>query len=336
MIYEGSVRVDFTGGTLDLRPINLIIPQVVTVNMATNLKARVEILPSDQKTLELISTDYQKKINCSWSDLSSLDGEMAFMAKIMNYFSPRLEKKFFKIKLSSDAPPGSGLGGSSSLGVVLYKALCLHFELDFKPDEAIRIVNEVESIILNRGPAGYQDYYPALYGGMLALKPSPGKIEVEQLYKQSFSEELLKHLTLVYGNISRNSGINNWEVYKAFFDGDLETRKGLEKIASLSHETYSAIKSRDISGTLDGIAREGAFRTKLFKGILPPEFSSLYRDLLKDFPSLGLKVCGAGGGGCFLLIHDPDQRGAIAEKVALHQMRVLPLSINPPIDDFSP
>ena len=40
--YEGSVRVDLLGGTLDLNPINLILPNVVTLNLATSLKAKVK------------------------------------------------------------------------------------------------------------------------------------------------------------------------------------------------------------------------------------------------------------------------------------------------------
>ena len=34
---SGSVRVDLVGGTLDLEPINLILPNVVTMNVATSL-----------------------------------------------------------------------------------------------------------------------------------------------------------------------------------------------------------------------------------------------------------------------------------------------------------
>jgi D-glycero-alpha-D-manno-heptose-7-phosphate kinase len=41
---EGSVRVDLVGGTIDLEPINLILPNVVTLNVATSLKAKVELI----------------------------------------------------------------------------------------------------------------------------------------------------------------------------------------------------------------------------------------------------------------------------------------------------
>ena len=57
---EGSVRVDLLGGTLDIAPINLILKKALTLNLATSLKAKVEISPlkSDSDGLEIHSKDY--------------------------------------------------------------------------------------------------------------------------------------------------------------------------------------------------------------------------------------------------------------------------------------
>ena len=55
----GSVRVDLLGGTLDLNPINLILPNVVTLNLATSLKAKVKVSEIDFDGIEIKSLDYQ-------------------------------------------------------------------------------------------------------------------------------------------------------------------------------------------------------------------------------------------------------------------------------------
>ena len=57
---EGSVRVDLLGGTLDIAPINLILKKALTLNLATSLKAKVEILPLEAKEdgIEIHSKDY--------------------------------------------------------------------------------------------------------------------------------------------------------------------------------------------------------------------------------------------------------------------------------------
>ena len=75
--------------------------------------------------------------------------------------------------MESDAPTGSGLGGSSAMGVTIYKALAEYTSVALDRDEAIKIVNGLEGKILDSGPAGYQDYHPALYGGILGSVAKP-------------------------------------------------------------------------------------------------------------------------------------------------------------------
>ena len=55
---EGSVRVDLLGGTLDLEPINLILSNVVTLNVATSLKAKVQLEQMNFEGVQIISKDY--------------------------------------------------------------------------------------------------------------------------------------------------------------------------------------------------------------------------------------------------------------------------------------
>ncbi len=61
IVKEGSVRVDLVGGTLDLEPIALILKNVITINMATGLKAKVELENTADKKLHIYSSDYQKE-----------------------------------------------------------------------------------------------------------------------------------------------------------------------------------------------------------------------------------------------------------------------------------
>ena len=112
-----------------------------------------------------------------------------------------------RLELESGSPPGAGLGGSSAMGVTCYSALSQFLKLDFNRIDAISKVNSLEARILDCGPAGYQDYYPAMFGGVLGLIPTPGKVIVEQLYSEELKEVLESHLTLVYSGETRLSGI---------------------------------------------------------------------------------------------------------------------------------
>lgn len=332
------MRVDLLGGTLDLNPIHLIIPQVVTLNLATTLKAKVRVEAHDKEGIEIHSKDYKTTHFYKLSDLtetslrSGLFGPLTFMMWICKEMKVT---QGIKIELESGSPPGSGLGGSSAMGATLARALYEYSggKLDEPRDcvELIKKVNSIEALILDAGPAGYQDYYPALFGGILALRPGFSGISVEQLYNEELAEALESRLTLIHTGDSRNSGVNNWEVYKGFFERDKVIRKGLDAIAKLSFEAYEHIKAKRYDLLIDSISREGEQRKALFPGIVSTSMNSLFKTIKGELPHIGMKVCGAGGGGAFLLIHRSGDRELIRDHVSKSQMEILEFKVDRPL-----
>lgn len=332
---EGSVRVDLVGGTLDLEPINVILTNVVTLNVATGLKAKVVLTKSDFDGVEINSLDYNSSYKFNSSDFteeklfhSEHFKEMTFICQILELFKMN---KNLHIELSSGAPAGSGLGGSSAMGVTLYKALCEFTGTQMDVTEAVLKVKGTEGRILNQGVPGYQDYYPALLGGVLCLRGIPGKIEAEQLYSEELKQYLEDHITLAYSGISRQSGINNWEVYKGFFDKTPKIRKCMGKIADVSFKAYQALKDKDYVSLVKYIGDEGKERELLASGITPYEVQELYVLLMHEVSQIGLKMCGAGGGGCFILTHKKEDKTKVSKLIERQGMKVLDFSIEKPL-----
>ena len=331
---EGSVRVDLLGGTLDIYPINLVLEHAITLNVATELKAVVKLEESECAGVEIHSLDYESINFFETKDFTpdnfrnDFFGPLSFVCQIIFLKGAH---KHLKVTLHSGSPPGAGLGGSSAMGVTLYGALSDYLGHKWSPEEAISRVQNIEAQILDAGPAGYQDYYPALYGGVLALIPSLAGVKVEQLYSPELKKSLESRVTLVFSGETRNSGVTNWEVYKGFFDKEESARGGLTSIAQLSARAYQAIKNKDFDELLNLIGSEGEYREKLFESILTPNMRDLYEDLQKEIPSIRLKVCGAGGGGCFLLLHNTDERELVKKAVIAKNMRVLPFKIDSPL-----
>ncbi|EQC47617.1 GHMP kinase [Bacteriovorax sp. Seq25_V] len=323
---EGSVRVDLLGGTIDLVPINQILRDTVTLNIATSLKAKVEIEEVDFDGIIIESKDYNSttKFNSSDFTIENFDGEhfgaLSFVCQILAHF--KLTKNA-KVTLESGSPPGAGLGGSSSMGVTLYKALAKYLDQDFDRLKAINVVQNIESKILNMGPCGYQDYYPALFGGVLALVPTNSRVRVEQLYSEELKEFLENRITLIYSGALRFSAINNWEVYKDFFDKRNGVREGLTEIAKLSREAYQAILDNRFEELLELITREGQVRESLFEGIVTPEIRDFFNQLKSKSLADGMKMCGAGGGGCFIIVHKANLHDKIKEEAVNASMKVL-------------
>src|SRR5210317_1050489 len=93
MIKEtGSVRVDLLGGTIDLVPINLILPNVTTINLATSLKAEVEISEGDKSEVKIISEDYNTTVTFKSEEFTqdNLLGDhfkaFSLVCQILDYF----------------------------------------------------------------------------------------------------------------------------------------------------------------------------------------------------------------------------------------------------------
>ena len=330
----GSVRVDLLGGTLDLNPINLILPNVVTLNLATSLKAKVKISPIDFDGVEILSSDYNSIDRFYASDFTFLKlnsghfRHLTFIAYLLDLFKVH---QGVRLELASGSPPGAGLGGSSAMGVTLFAALSKYKNLPIDRLVAISKVNALESKMLDSGPAGYQDYYPALFGGILGLVATPGLVEVNQLFNASLKQTLEEEITLVYSNETRMSGINNWEVYKAFFNKDQAVRRGLSKIAELSFTAFNQIQNKNYSELRSLIAEEGEERRKLFPGILTIAMEEMHSELKHHGQSFGMKVCGAGGGGCFLITHKKADKNNVLEIIKKYKMTELEFIIERPL-----
>lgn len=330
---SGSVRIDLVGGTLDLWPINLVLDQVITINFATSLQAEVELIKNESTEITIISEDYQTKKRFDITDLteenfrSDFFGPFRFIAELISCFELT---HGFELKTRSGSPAGAGLGGSSTMGVVVYRALCELTNQTLEKKEIIEKVATKEARILNCGPTGYQDYFPALYNGVLALHARSYLPEVEQLYSEELSRFLETHMTLVYSGDTRLSGLTNWEVFKGFFDKNPSISGGLKDISRNAKKAYQSLKEGDFIEFLYRVRDDGDIRTKLFPNFTTPKMIEIH-DQLKTFESfIGLKVCGAGGGGCFLLLHEPELKDEISNIVSQKGMQILDFSINIP------
>jgi D-glycero-alpha-D-manno-heptose-7-phosphate kinase len=75
----------------------------------------------------------------------------------------------------------------------------------------IKIAMNIETQVI-KVPAGCQDYFPAMYGGVRKVVPGVQDIETEKFSINL--PELTRNFVLCYTGKPRNSGINNWEITK--------------------------------------------------------------------------------------------------------------------------
>ncbi len=184
----------------------------------------------------------------------------------------------------------------------------------------IEIAKNIETQVI-KVPAGIQDYYPAMYGGVRKVLPGIRKTETRK-YAVS-PAELTRHFVLCYTGKPRNSGVNNWEVTKKAVDGDKAVVGHLQSIRDCAVEMELALSRGHLKSLAPIFSREWEARKKLAPNISTPRIDQLMRAARRKGALAG-KVCGAGGGGCIAFIVPPTKKKSVTEALISKGGQVLP------------
>ncbi len=296
-------RADLAGGTLDLWPLYLFHPGSRTVNVAVSLHAECEVqaIAHGRIEVELGDTGYRADYDSSVEMLH--DENVSLIARAVEHF----KLSGIHITTRTEVPRGSGLGGSSALAIAVVRALSEFTDLPVEGEALIALVRDLETRLLHV-PAGVQDYYPPVYGGLSSLHLNPGAI-VRQSIRLPLGE-LAQHFVLHYSEVSHFSGTNNWEIYKRHIDGDSDVRTALSEIAGISSEMEHALESHDLASAGRLLGEEWRVRKSLIEGISTSEIDRAITAGNKAGAWAG-KVCGAGGGGCIVFLTPPERRDKV-------------------------
>src|SRR5947209_5829269 len=305
---RAPVRADLAGGTLDLWPLYLFHPGSRTVNVAISFHAESEVAETGDDAISINLTDQQYEHRYGSMNELAADPKAALIHRALEHF----HLPGIRITTRTDAPRGSGLGGSSALTITLVRALSEIAGEPVQGDDLIALVRDLETRLI-RVPAGIQDYYPPVYGGLMAIHLNPGAVVRHQIALPV--DRLADHMLLHYTGVAHFSGTNNWDIYKRQIDGKKKVHKGLEKIAESAIEMEKALESGDMEAAGVALDHEWQNRKALIDGISTPEIESAIAAAI-DAGAWAGKVCGAGGGGCIVFLMPPDRREAVRAALA--------------------
>lgn len=313
MIIEASAptRVDLAGGTIDIWPLYLFHPGASTVNFGVNLKATCRIHPKDDGRIVLESRDRQVAFETRLEAIEDLIREerLELISKLVHFFKPTTG---FHLIAESLAPAGAGLGGSSALAIACIGALNRLVGNRYDERKFVTIAANVETTVI-RVPAGFQDYYGALYGGVSCIHFRPHGIEREAL--QVDEETLERRIAICYTGEPRLSGTNNWEIFKNHIDGNTELFELFDGIRDSSLNMREALLAQDWQRVSETMQRAYPNRKRLAPGVTTPHMDMVVEKALRNGAEAA-KVCGAGGGGCIAFLcaegRRPDVERALA------------------------
>ncbi len=315
-------RVDLAGGTVDIWPLYLFHPGAVTVNFAVNVLTRCTIRPLKGRRIHLKSLDTGAEDH--FTDCAALCSAKkvrhGLAAYLIRFFCP---EGGFVLETHSESPAGAGISGSSALMIATTAALARWTgrNLGF---EDIRVLSQNVEAQLIHVPTGCQDYYPALYGGVNAIHLDPDGIHREAV--PVAPEEIEARFLLVYTGKPRQSGINNWEVFKAHINGDPRVFRNFEEIVAVARAMHDALATGDWQQVARLLRQEWKLRKTNAPGITTPLIDKLVAVAGRN-GGVAAKVCGAGGGGCVILQVEPDAKDRVAAAVRGTGAQILPFLV---------
>jgi len=231
----------------------------------------------------------------------------------------------FEIETSSEAPLGSGLAASSSQLISLLGSLNAVLGKGLEPLEIQRLARDVEARVIQT-PAGEQDYFPALFGGINALCLEPGQLVHEKL--SVFQDLLREQIFVVYTGAPHHSGLSNWEIYQSAVRKDPVICRVLREIADNSCRGIESIQAKNQDRFMETIRRDWELRRATFRGWMTPELARVEG----CFASHGVetfKACGAAAGGCMFALVKPKIRKALSATLAADGFQVLDVNLEP-------
>lgn len=293
-------RVDLGGGTLDIWPLGLLHPGP-TVNLAIDLAARVRLRRRD-------SGWSVRQGEAIWEVARAQDLIAEPATALVGGVVETLGLPPVDVELESDSPRGGGLGGSSALVVGLLAAGRVLVDLPpATPRELAATARDLEARLMQL-PTGIQDHYPALLGGALVIEHVPGGERVRRL--ELDLERLGEALLVVSSGVGHLSAANNWQIIRRRLDADPDVIARFDAIAAIACSLVSALAAGDLAAAGRLLSAEWNERRLLAPQVGEETVERLLAAAAES-GAWGGKVCGAGGGGCLVLLADPRRRADV-------------------------
>ncbi|MGD8992447.1 MAG: galactokinase [Desulfobacterales bacterium] len=323
-------RLDM-GGTLDIRtfhyPLRHLAP--CTFNIAVGLRTRVQLMPHHKDRIKISSKGF-KSAEYSIQRVPFMH-PLGLMFAAGSYFNV----KNVHIRIESESPPRSALGGSSAAVVAVIAALS---KLCQKASTG-RPLSRSQMAILAQGleetvagvPCGFQDQLAAIFGGVnVWIWPrrinSPlfrKKVVVPKRRHKQFE----KHLLAAYCGKPHVSKDINGRWVQQFLKGKF--RHLWADIISCTRQFVAAVADRryTLAGKL--MNQETALRRKMTPDVLDKIGIQLARAARGT--KCGARFTGAGGGGCVWAlgeIENIDRLRSLWEEILSSENEARLLDIN--------
>lgn len=305
---KAPLRLGLAGGGTDVSPYSDIYGGAI-LNATISMYAYATIIPRDDGKIIFRAIDKNESYEFESTMFIPLNGELNLLRGIYNRIVKDYSKKPLSFELSTyvDAPPGSGLGTSSTLVVAILGAFVEWLNLPLGEYDLARLAYDIERIDLGMA-GGKQDQYAATFGGVNFMEfYKDDKVIVNPLrIRSNYLNELAYNLVLYYTETSRNSSQIIEKQARNVVNNELQSIEATHKLKEQSILMKEALLKGELNKVGEILDFGWENKKLLAEGITNPEIEKIYKIAKKNGASGG-KVSGAGGGG-FMIFYCPDNK----------------------------
>ena len=320
---RAPLRIGIAGGGTDVDPYASEHGGLV-FNTTINRYAYCTLIPNDTDEMTVVSPNYgtfTQKLELPMK----YEGDAEDLVRaVVNHFGIT---HGFKVFVRSDVPPGSGLGGSSTLMVAIIKAFSEWKKVKMNKYELAALAFHLEREEIGLG-GGKQDQYAAAFGGFNMMYFTADSVEVKPLrLKDSVIKELQERSILCYTGRARESATIIEEQVKDL-KKDSSKEEAYEESKRLAASIGRALKLKDVDGAAALLNLAWEQKKKFTSKISNETINTLYKTAM-DNGALGGKVSGAGGGGFMFFICAPGKRDRVCKKLVSKGAEIMEFSFDP-------
>ncbi len=294
---KSPLRISFVGGGTDL-PFYYEKHGGAVLSSTINRYAYVTLYPREDRDIRIRSLDLGHLTMYELDKGPVYDGVLDLAKAAIHRVGV---EHGIDVDVRSDAPPGSGLGGSSALTAAVLGAVTALTGRTLSTYELAELNYTIERIDLKIA-GGKQDQYATTFGGFNLIEFHSDRIIVNPLrIDRDILNDLEAHVLLCYtGRVRPDMGLVT-QLVDSFREGRQDTLDGLKRQYELVYEMKEALLMGQIEQM--GNMFHEAYVNK--KRAMPDVARGTPADALYEAAmqhgAIGGKLLGAGGGGYLLL-----------------------------------
>jgi galactokinase/mevalonate kinase-like predicted kinase len=323
VIAKAPTRVDLGGG-IDHRVISLLCQKkdLITFNIAIKLFTYVTLEPYRDGYVFVESENIGEKE----MDVNNFcfNDKFGLVAAIVSFFGV----SGVKIKIKTDFPSMSGLGGSGSLSIALISAFVkvLNLNKTYNQKDIVWLAHSIEDSLFKN--TGLQDQAAAFYGGINVWEWNYGhhKDVYKQLPIKQLNIKFEENSLLIYSGCPHYLTRKGSKIIYSFFN----KKNSIDFVENVNENTKNFLYSLSV-GNLDKVAKyldkEEILRHDFLNYKIPSSSAKIIDIARKN--GCGIKFVGGGGGGCLWILGEQKNLKTIKDEISkVKNIKILPFLID--------